>query len=562
MAIDFINSYMPAAAELSQETLYDTRERLEEYFRSIAPDIETNPNTVIGDLIITPQAYMMAAIEQGMDRLLSDMQLENVASGLIYNCEFVSEWLKNFAVDTTYLLKPSGVIRIIFSENKKYEVDRHTTFKDGEQIFSCYMPNTGLFTVYPVGKPVPAGENGVTLIATGDGTFFADIPVIGETDASEIEAGTAFIMEPSFEEATSVSAMCKFDDGTETISLADLAKRARTTLHSSSLNTRNGAINYLKSTCPFIECVYAIHNGDREMLRDMHNAYGISMGVLDLYARSKSYNFTEKQVLTLYLNDDWTAYEGEWPYVGQPYHVESVTHTALPDQKNLEHTITSTNDVGLGAIAAYSVHERLALSVKEVLDENGDSYFNPSIDEQGRLYTQFTITYQTDPLFPAIAQAVENKDIRPVNTDVLVRGFIPIIIDRFEVEYVRTPGVLPDLETAFTKIKEYMGNLGAPYVYSDAEIARIMQNAGAKYMKGINLHARVQWSVAHRIVNYNGELTDVPEGPILAMSKGLRIQYPPEMVPQTADEMYACSVRNIRYWFMEGSLTFKEVRDI
>lgn len=562
MAIDFIQSYMPAAAELSQETLYDTRERLEAYCKSIAPDIETNPNTVIGDLIITPQTYVLAAIEQGMDRLLSDMQLENVASGVIYNCDFVAEWLKNFAVDTTYLLKPSGVVRVIFSTNKKYEIDRHTTFTTGTQIFSCYMPNTGLFTVYPVGKQVPTGENGTTLIAAGDGTFFADIPVIGETDSAGIEAGAGFTMEPAFSEAISVAALCKFDDGTETISLSDLAKRARITLHSASLNTRNGAINYLKSVCPFIECVYAVHNGDREMLRDMHNAYGVSAGVLDLYARSKSYNFTERQVLTLYLNEDWSAYEGEWPYVGQPYHVESVTHSAVADVPNLEHTITSTNNVNLGAIAAYSTHEKLSISVKEVLDENGDSYFSPGIDEQGRLYTQFTITYQTDPLFPAIAASVENKDIRPVNTDVLVRGFIPIVIDRFEVEYVRTPGVLPDLETAFTKIKEYMGNLGAPYVYSDAEIARIMQEAGAKYMKGVNLHAHVQWSVAHRIMNYNGDLTDVPEGPILSSSKGLRIQYPPELVPQTADEMYACSVRNVRYWFMEGALTFKEVRDI
>ena len=553
---------MPAAAELSEDTLYETRERLEAYCKSVAPDVETNPNTVIGDLIITPQSYILAAIEQGMDRLMSDMQLENVAEGTIYNCEFVSQWLKNFAVDTTYLLKPSGVIRIIFKENKQYALDRHTTFTSGSYIFSCHLPNTGEFIIYPVGKEVPAGVNGTTLIATGSGDFFADVPVIGETNIDAISAGTSFAMEPTFEQVGSVTAMCDFDAGTETISLQDLAKRARTTLHSASLNTRNGAINYLKSVCPFIECVYATHNGDREMLRDMHNAYGVSMGVLDLYARSKSYNFTEKQTLTLYLNDDWTAYVGEWPYVGQPYHVESVTHKDVPDQKNLEHTITSYNDVGLGAIAAYSTHEKLSISVKEAVDENGDSYFNPKIDEQGRLYTQFTITYQTDPLFPAIAKSIENKDIRPVNTDVLVRGFIPIIIEKFEVEYVRTPGVLPDLETAFRKIKEYMSNLGAPYAYSEAEIAHIMQEAGAKYTKGVNLRARVQWSVGHKISDYNGGTVDVPQAPVITNSKGLRIQYPPESQAQTADEMFACSIRTIRYWFMEGSLTFKEVRDI
>ena len=553
---------MPEAAELEQEDLAATRERLAAYCQAVAPDVETNPNTVIGDLVITPQTYVITAIEKGMDRLLSDLQLENVANGVIYNCDFVEQWLKNFAVDTTYLLKPSGVVRLIFSKNAYYTLDRHTTFADGEAIFKCYMPNIGAFEIYPVGKQVPTDVNGTTLIATGDGTFFADVPVLGETDLQELAAGTALEMDPMPPDCTAVNALCDFDPGKETISLADLAKRARVTFHSASLNTRNGAINYLKSTCPFLECVYAICNGDREMLRENHNGYGIASGTLDLYARSKSYNFTEQQILTLYLNEDWSAYEGDWHYTGQPYHVESVTHNSLPDYPNLKHVITSTNDKGLGALAAYSQHEKLHIAVEEITDENGDSLFHPTIDEQGRLYTQFIITYQTDPLFPAIAKTVENADYKPVNTSVLVRGFIPIIIDKFEVEYVRTPGVLPDLETAFTKIKEYMSNLGAPYTYSDAEIAKIMTEARAKYVKHINLRARVQWSVGHKISNYAGVVVDVPAGPVITSSSGLRIQYPAAGTVKTADELYACSIRNIRYWFMENSLTFKEVKDI
>lgn len=561
MAIDFIQTYMPEVIELESADVYSTRERLEQYCLAAAPDVETNPNTVVGDLVVTPQAYVLTAIEKGMDRLLSDLQLENVANGVIYNCEFVANWIKNFAVDTTFQLKPSGVVRLIFSKNKQYTLDRHTTFTVNNAIFSCYLPNIGDFIIYPVGSQLPTNVNGTIMIATGDGTFFADIPVIGETDILELTAGTAFVMDPALPECESATALADFDAGTETISLQDLAKRARTTMHAASLNTRNGAINYLKSVCPLVECVYAIHNGDKEMLRDSHNAYGVSMGVLDLYARSKGYNFTEKQVLTMYLNKAGTYYECDWDYVGQPYHIESLTHEKRPELLSIDHTITSTNGKGLGALAAYSRHEKLHIEVGEAVDEEGDSYFEPKIDSDGRLYTQFTITYQTDPLFPAIAQTVENDDNRPVNTDILVRGFIPIIFDQFEVEYVRTPGVLPDLESAFTKIKEYMGNLGAPYVFSEAEIARIMKDAGAKYMKKINVVARVQWSVAHRIGNYSGIIEEVP-ATILRSSESLRIIYPPEEQAHKADDMYACSVRNIRYWFMEGSLTFKEIRDI
>jgi hypothetical protein len=55
------------------------------------------------------------------------------------------------------------------------------------------------------------------------------------------------------------------------------------------------------------------------------------------------------------------------------------------------------------------------------------------------------VTYQTDPLFDAIAQTVDNKDYAPINVNIMTRGFIPVIISQFDVIYTKLPGVLPDL---------------------------------------------------------------------------------------------------------------------
>lgn len=591
MDIKFIDTYMPAAAEIPQETLYDTRERLSSYFELATPGVETNPNTVVGDLIVTPQTYMLAAIEEGLNKFANDLDLGNIANGNINNCKFVAEWLKNFSIDSTDKLRASGVVRVTFSSPSTVVLDRNTKFTLSDILFTMHLPNIGPFTIYSPGTERPAGENGTVMIDAGDGTYFADIPVLGELNLSsteeeeepeeeedteeedteeaaeeeetiepDVKKGAAATVSPSIPGSMEVYALSDFDPGSEIVSVKDLAKRARTTLHSASLNTRNGAINYVTILCPFIDCIYATHNGDREMLREYHNPFGIAMGCLDIYVRTKSYNFTEEQTVVLYLNDDETAYEGEWHYVGQPYHVESVTNDNV-DLPTVDYSITSKNDKGLGAIAAYSIHERLFLSVPEYTDENGDSVYAPVMDESGRFSAKFTIKYQTDPMFAAVASSVECEDNRPVNTNILVRGFIPIIIYKFEVVYVRTPGVVPDLDLARKKIKEYMGNVGAPYVYTDAVIAMIMKECGAKYMKHINLQAKIQWTVGDKVMNYKGGIENVPNSMIINTA-GLRVDYPGSNASIEGTTMYACSVRNIRYWFIEGALTFNEVRDI
>lgn len=583
--INFIETYVPDYAELGQTDLYATRERLVNFMRVKFADIDLTPNTVVGDLIVTPQTYTVTALETGLERLLSDLNLANLAEDKIYDCATAKTWISNFINTEQLNLKPSGVIRLTFSKNKSMALDRSTqfTFNDTD-IFTMYLPNLGNFVIYRVGEPVPAGINGATLIDTGSGLYYCDVPVIGETGAladvmtdvtstgevtyhneaaREVTAGTTCSINIVLENLESAAALADFDPGYKSFTIPKLAQYTRNSMYAASLNTRTGAMRFTELLCPFTESVYAICSGDKEMLRTYHNAYGVSTGAMDLYVRSKGYEFTEEQTVRLYLTADRQSFAGSWNYSGQPYHIESITNTATPDVLNIPNvTITSTNTMGLGALAAYTAYEQLEISVPAVTEANGDFVYATNVDNSGRVYAEFVVRYQTDPTYRAIAQTIENPDNRAVNTSVLVRGFIPIIIDKFEVVYVREPGVVPVLPEALNKIKAYMGGLGAPYVFSEAEIARIMDEAGVKYTKGINVKARVQWSVANKIMNYDGAIVDVPAYPSIISSEGLRIQYPAPAVQLTADDMFACSVRNVRYYLMENSVTFKEVKDI
>lgn len=559
--IDFVNVYMPAYVELEPEAVRDTRTRLCSFIASGFPEIETSPSTVTGDLLVTPQAYTIAAIETGMDRFMSDLDLGNVANGVVYNCDFVSQYLGNFAAKPGEGMQASGVVRLVFSKNKDYVLDRSLRFAAESGVFSMYMPYVGPFKVYKAGTVLPDGENNAVLIDSGSDAWFADIPVVGNTGAVEVSAGSQMLVNrDDIPELGEITALVDFDPGEESYTIEQLAARTRKTIYSASLNSRTGAIRYVEDNCPFTDSVYAIRNGDREMIRAFRNPYGIAEPCLDVYVRSRSYVFTEEQRIRLDYNEETDTFDGPFRYTGQIYHFESITHQRVPDVDDLPHTITSYNNRGLGTDAAYTVYEMLTMSVQNAVDEKGVSLYDVETDADGTRYAVFTVRYQTDPMFRALHSAVCNPDVAPVNTSIACKGFIPVVIDRFEVMYVKKQGVLPLLDEARDAIKAYMAGLGAPDLYSDAEIARIMGEAGAHYTKGVNVKARVQWTVADRIQHHDGVIRDVPAYPLITTSAGLRVNYP--AAPSTQYSTYACSPRNVRYYFMEGALTFKEVKEV
>lgn len=565
MATDFISTYVPAFVELSPEEVADCRERLAAFFRTMFPDLETSPNSVLGDLILTPQAYQVAALEKGMDRFLSDLDLGNVANNKVYNCDFVSEYLRNFAVINEYELRSSGVIRMVFSKDKDYELDRGTQFKIGTYIFSIYLPNNGPFKIHKVGDEAVPGENGVVLIDGGAGAYFADVPVVGHTADVDVKAGTSAYISTVIKELGAANALIDFNKGEDTNSTSELAERARKTVYSASLNTRNGALRYIEANCPFVESAYAIRNGDPEMLRGF-NSLGAAEGCMDVYARSRSYAFEEEQVVRLYYDADKDAFEGELHYTGQPYYIDSVTHTGVIASQygNIEHTVTAVNELGLGARGSYTSSEKLWLTVPNQ-KINGDSIFNISVDAQNKTYTDFVVNYHTDPLLPSIAATLNNADCTPVNLSLQTRGFIPVIIKKFNVRYVRKSGVVPDLETAEKDIRSYMDRLGAPDAYADSEISRIMGEAGVKYMSGIDVYATVQWSLGDYITPLGStnreDAIPTKNNTNITTSQGLRLKYPGGDNVE-ANSMYACSIRNTRYYMLDNAVSFTEVKEM
>lgn len=579
--LNFISTYMPAFVELSPEEVGDTRDRLVNYIRAGFPEMDISPNTVVGDLVVTPMAYTVSALEKGMDRFMSDLNLANVADDVIYNCDFVEAYLQNFNVSPAAQLQPSGVVRLAFSENKDYYLDRSIRFSFNNAIFSVYYTQPDRpFKIHKVGVRTAAGEDGATLKDSGSDAYFADIPVVGVTgEVNVARAASGRINSIAYPELGAITALVDFEPGAVTRTIPQMAADTRKTVYAASLNTRNGAIQYITSTCPFVDGAYAITTGDSEMLRayDPDNAL-VEKNCLDLYVRSKSYAFEEEQPIKMFLKErsDGTVYfEGPFDYVGQPYHITSVTHNNVP-LDDIPHTIVAHAATDAPAdmpLVSYTPYEvtTLRLEYGRYVTEGDLRVFKTNtrmedvessigIDATGQRYAFFTIRYRTDPMLHAVANTVTNSDNRPVNMTVMARGFIPIIISKYEVKYVKRPGVQVLLDEARDRISEYLTSLGVPDVYSEGPVNKIMDEAGVKYVKGINVNAKVQWSIADKMVlRDSDEEVDIMNGPCINTSADLRISYKDK---SSLPSKYACSVRNVRYYLLDGAVTFSEVKEV
>ena len=94
---DFVSTYFPKPGELSAADLQSMRDRLNTFGRIAFPDIDMRPDSVFGAYALTPLACFLAGLEEAMRRFRSDLQLGNVADGIIYDCDFVTAFLQNWA---------------------------------------------------------------------------------------------------------------------------------------------------------------------------------------------------------------------------------------------------------------------------------------------------------------------------------------------------------------------------------------------------------------------------------------------------------------------------------
>lgn len=583
MAVDLVSIYFPTYSELTPEQLQDMRTRLLNYMLQAQPDLDMRPDSVWGNLYLAPAADLSAALEVALGRVLSDLDLENTAQGTTYNCEFVEAFLKNFAVVNSATLQSAGVVRFLFSADGTYFIDRRALYQFGNDTFTLRLANEGGLTVNPVGTPLTSVTNNATLTQISQTLYAFDWPVSG-TMTTPVTAGALATTNYPLDNLTSVSAIADFSQGTPTLSLADMAKKARQTFYSASLNNRGCARRFLKQEFPDVTAASPVLSGDFEQMRGSVNPLGFYTGDLDALVKSSGYNTQDELTVRLKYEaiqsgNPIKMFIGEVRFTSYPlkldeiYYSENRLINLNPSGTDIKIFSQSTSFTRAPmATCGYSNLERIWICIPMPRDpSSGGDLITPGVLPDGTQYADFTIPYRIDPLLPGISAYVGSPENAAAAVDTLVKSFVPIVIDALEIRYVRAPGTTVQVENARDQISRYMASLGGPMaLYSDSRVYDIMYFAGAMDVRQIAARARVRWSVADYYIRYNGTLPTEDFTQALAdavPAKDITISSSAGFLPEyrdpkigTADASFeAVGERNVAYILDPEDIVFTEI---
>ena len=510
MALDFINTYFPDVADVSQEQLLSARQRLDTVLKQKYPNLDTRPNSVFGDLGLAPYAYLVAAHEIAMERFMSDLDLEQVANGIIYNCDFVRSYLQNFATVDQTTLKSSGVIRLVFCADDSYTIDRRARFIfNTEDEFTLRLANAGALDILPVGSVPSPYTNEYALKQISETEYAIDIGVVGVM-VTQVSVGAVGTTDYTVPDLTRILSVTNFEFGLPAESLATLAAKTREAFYSATLTTRAGANNYLAREFPDLAATSPILPGDTAAVRAAVNPLGVANGKMDICVQSKNFGTTVSQTLQLTYSASGAsgpAYYGKLDLIEVPQVIDSIQYAGditvnlgVKGPTGEINVLSKSTDFAKAPLltSSYSTYENYWIRIVAPSASGFD--FNPINDISGAQFNFFTINYRADPLVKVVSDTLSSSNLTPIGVDVLVKGYVPIYINSLLITYTKKAGIRVALETARAEIYDYFKGLGYNKIYAASKIYDSMYYAGADDVVSITVNSQIQWSIADKII--------------------------------------------------------------
>ena len=283
----------------------------------IVAGVGCRPNSVFGDLFVTPAATTLASLEMGLRRFQSDLDLTQLARGVVFNETFAWAYLKNFGVTPNVSTYSSGLVWFIFTENAPVTLDAgmrmildslaesNQTLNGQSTQVSSSSNTRPVFWINPgEGNPIRIGMVGDpayprALTPVADGRFGVLLPVQG-TAGVAIQDGTVLVTDTAVPNLSQILVSGFFDPGALELSVAQAAQRALVTYPAACLTSRAGLLSFFRRQLPSVNWLGAVVTGQPEMIRPGHSILGISEGAGDVFIRTRSqyarYSFSQPLV--------------------------------------------------------------------------------------------------------------------------------------------------------------------------------------------------------------------------------------------------------------------------
>lgn len=551
-----LQHYYPRLDEVSPETIRETRVRLRNHYRAKFEDLDMDPNSVFGDLWLTPAATHIAALDIALTRYKSDLDLANVAEGVIWDCEFVEKYLKNFAPTTGWDTSAYGVARLTFNAGTSLSLPRNLLFDAGGSIYRMRLPEEGPLHVREQGTLPTPGVNEVFLTATNT-AWIVDVSLVGsETDEDPPQEGTSLSLSQKIPGLVSAVALHTFSTGGVSLNLSSIARITRETVYAATLGTKGGVSSFFRRTFPSYIGVHTTCHGDDVMVRPS------SIRPVDIYTRSMQLVLDN---INIRMKLNGSFFEGEIFLPAIPLLFGQVTSANAPGVfigDHVEFFYKSSDEARApGWSGAYSTLQRIWMRVEMPLDPvTNDPLIITEIEGVDE-YAVFNIPYYQDPGFRAAADLLQSEENKPVYTDLLVKSPCVVHVNSLVVRYKRKPGTKVAITSAKNDIRDYVNTVMFPQVFSDARIADIMFFSGAVDVLNIQISAEIRYSPANKMFTDLPDPSDFTSAAATAVSmpvtninttEGLKITYIPEVTA-------AVSPENMHYFLPVDNITLEEV---
>jgi len=401
-----ITDYLPEINDISSETLKETRSRIVKYLQTKEEfqSVDMRPNSVMGDLVISPIAHLLAAFEVGSSRMFSDLDLSNVSAGTVYNCAFVKKYLNNFGQGQVYEYPSTGVVQLQFSNPKTKFIDAGSKFlfsgDGGENHIYEMVGITDLLTLKsPFEESDLNNSQEKKLVRIAENVYMVNVAVKGPAGVG-VNDGTNAATDIPDADLISAKAVGDFDRGTLPENIMELALKVQRTFYSSSLNNRTGAISFMLQTFPEMRGVSPVLTGDLEMTRDRENVLGVREGKLDLYFKSRDKYLTTEQEIRMSYDPTSEKWRGSCDFIEPPTWIDEIRRASSLQSS----VISNTHGKSLDGIrfpnetSAYSRYEVLGFEVEDDLLSE-DIPPRMLINGEENSYTDTDFTYEIQGKF-------------------------------------------------------------------------------------------------------------------------------------------------------------------
>ena len=524
MNLSYTTEYFPNLDELTQAQLDAARAFVVQKLREKFSDVDLSPNTVTGDQVVAPLSEFVAAADLAFSRFMSDLDMGNVATGVIYSCPFVTGFLGNFSVYDDSNLQSVGVVRLTFSADPEAPIQfaRNVVFKFGtsDEYRIRFTSEYGeYFEVLPTSSPATTEDDKMVLVQTSESTWSVDVPVYGAM-VDEVPSGSSGVINKLYPTIVGITSVIDFIRGATPTSLPELARMARRIYHSVSAGSRHGIRSTVYHHWPETSMVSPIMPNDLEMLRGSPDGWlGIPDVGVDVYFRSSRDLLQQTQTVKLVYTSTATSggtpdqqrFRGKIPFLHSPSKIISIKAIGVTDPDAILNSTVFSRATGTSV--PYGMHfgtryEEFYVDINPKLD-GLDSPIIPRLatydddDNVIETYAMFEVVYEADPLLKAVSAHLESPDQASAGVSTVVHAGPLVSIDTMTIYYRRRPGVKMLLNPAITKIVEYAKKAGYPEVFTPTAIHDIMKVAGASAVASISVAGEITSTPATRWMHYD-----------------------------------------------------------